>query len=487
MRISTRLALVLGASFAVIMLSYAAITLEQRVQLLRDALIGETETLASTLRIVTDNAVRDRRFRDLDRVFQDVVGDPETIVAAVTDDRGRVLAGGATGDPACLRSIQRRAGADPVGVRGWADCGMRVRWVALPADAPAARVLVARRASLIEREVADTRLRLSVLTVMLAAATALIVHLLLRRTLSLPLGEILRGIRALGGPHPPEPIRLGPGAGELQHLAETFNAMVTELDARERRLVQETEERVALERRLREAEKFAVVGRVSGGLAHELGSPLAVIAMRADAVATEPGASEAARRNAEGIAAEVKRITQLIEGLLHVGRRRGIRPAPVDLREVVAGAVEQVDARARAAGVELEVRAPEEAVVVHGQATLLSHVMLNLLRNAVQAMAAGPGAGRRLTVAVERSGSEARVVVEDNGPGIAPGDLAHVFEPFYTTKDVGEGTGLGLAVSRGIVEEHGGSIALEAPSGGGVRATVSLPAGRVPAAEEVHP
>lgn len=115
MRISTRLALVLGATFAVIMAAYAAVTLEQRPRLLRGALTGETETLASTLRIVTDNAVRDRRFRDL----------------------GRVLAGGVAGDPACPQRIHGRAAAEPGGARGWADCGTRVRWVALPAAAGA--------------------------------------------------------------------------------------------------------------------------------------------------------------------------------------------------------------------------------------------------------------------------------------------------------------------------------------------------------------
>jgi signal transduction histidine kinase len=486
MRISTRLALVLGASFAVIMVSYAAVSTEQRVRLLRHGLSGETEMLASTLQIVTNNALRDRRFRDLDQVFQELVADPETVVAAVTDEGGRVVAGGVAGDPACLERLLPGPSVSAEGVRGWAECGARVRWVALPVRAPGGAVVLARRATLIEREVAASRRRLLLLTLVLTSTAAVIVHLVLRRTLSAPLGEILRGIRALGTPGTPEPIRLGPDAGELQQLADTFNAMVAELDERERSLVRQTEERMALERRLLEAEKFAVIGRVSGGLAHELGSPLAVIAMRADAVGAEPGASEAARRNAEGIASEVDRITKLVDGLLYVGRRRGIQQEPVDLRGILAGAVEHVSPRARASGIELEVRAPEEPVVVLGQATLLRHVLLNLLRNAVQALAFGPGGEGRIRAAVERDGSGARVVVEDNGPGIGPGDLPHVFEPFYTTKEVGEGTGLGLAVSRGVVEEHGGTLTLEAPACGGVRAVVSLPAVPQPAAVEVR-
>ncbi|HEX2191286.1 MAG TPA: ATP-binding protein [Longimicrobiaceae bacterium] len=470
MRISTRLALTLGAAFALIMVSYAAVSTEQRVRLLRHGLTAETETLASTLRIVTANALRDRRRRDLDQVFREVVDDPETVVAAVTDAGGRVIAGGVTGDPVCLERLQAARAPGAAGARGWDDCGTRLRWVALPTGVAGASVILARRATLIEREVAASRRRLLLLTLALTSAAVVIVHLVLRRTLSAPLGEILGGIRALGEPGLPRPIRLGPAAGELQELAGTFNAMVAELDERGRRL--------------REAEKFAVIGRVSGGLAHELGSPLAVIAMRADAVGAEPGASEAARRNAQGIAAEVDRITKLIDGLLYVGRRRGIQQAPVDLAETVLGAVEHVAPGARAAGVRLEAGAPAEPVVVQGQATLLRHVVLNLLRNAVQALA--PLGEGRVVVAVEHDGGRARVVVEDDGPGIAPGDLAHVFEPFFTTKEVGEGTGLGLAVSRGIVEEHGGSLVLESPPGGGVRAVVELPASPAPAAAEAR-
>ena len=481
MRISTRLALLLGATFAVIMLSYAGISLEQRVRLLRGALIGETETLASTLRIVTDNALRDRRSGDLARVFAEVVADPETVVAAVTDRAGRVVVGGAGGDDACLRRVLPRAPVGPGGARGWADCGTRVRWVVLPAAPPAGAVVLARRATVIEHEVADTRRRLLLLTLALVTAAAGIVHGVLRRTLSVPLAAILGGIRSLGGARPPRPIHVSPAAGELHELALAFNAMAAELDERERSLLREGEERVALERRLREAEKFAVIGRVSGGLAHELGSPLAVIAMRADAVAAEPGATAAARRNAEGIAAEVERITRLVEGLLYVGRRRGIEPAPLDLRAVAREVVESLAATGLAAGVEVEVRAPATPVVVRGQATLLRHVLLNLARNALQALAAAPGGGRRIAVRGEEGDGEARVVVEDNGPGIAPEHLAHVFEPFFTTKGVGEGAGLGLAVSRGIVEEHGGELRVES-TGAGVRAVVVLPTAREPAA-----
>jgi signal transduction histidine kinase len=83
-------------------------------------------------------------------------------------------------------------------------------------------------------------------------------------------------------------------------------------------------------------------------------------------------------------------------------------------------------------------------------------------------------------VRVEEEDGKARVVVEDNGPGIAPEHLARVFEPFFTTKEVGEGAGLGLAVSRGIVEEHGGELRVES-TGAGVRAVVVLPAAREPA------
>ncbi|MDQ3607190.1 MAG: HAMP domain-containing histidine kinase, partial [Gemmatimonadota bacterium] len=247
------------------------------------------------------------------------------------------------------------------------------------------------------------------------------------------------------------------------------------------------EERRALERRLRGAETYALLGRLTGGRAHELGSPLNVLGVRAEAILAHPDTAPAIRHQAEQILAEVDRIAQLVRGLLHVARRHGIDARPVDLTEVVRSAFAHLGKYAEPAAVQLQLELPEEPVVVLGEKVLLRHALLNLARNAVQALAAHPGE-RRLRIALEPDTDRVRVVVQDSGPGIAPEDREQVFEPFFTTKDVGEGTGLGLSISRGIAEEHGGTLQLETAEGGGVRAVLTLPVSGppIPADEEAR-
>ncbi len=474
MRIATRLVLVMGATFALVIGVYAVISQNQRERLLRDALIRETDTLAQTLQIVTNNALRDGRYRDLNRVLGEVVEDPETFVASVLDARGARIAGGTDADAGCLDAVLPRPGAPTPSGRGWADCAGGVRWVTRAAAAPAAQLVLARRATVIEKEVRASRLRLLVLTLLLTTAAALAILAVLRGTLSAPLREIERAIRAIGSAAPFQPIRVSPRAGELYQLAAAFNAMSGELQAREQRLIREAEERLALEQRLQQAERFAAVGRLSGGLAHELGSPLNVIGMRAEFILDGADAGDPVRPHAAVILDEVDRISQLVRGLLLVGRRHGVRPESVVLQDVIHGLLDHAAPYTTGAGVEVRAELPEQPIVVRGQATLLRHAILNLVRNAAQAVATQPGE-HRLSIVLEQTETGVRVVVDDTGPGIPEEHLPKIFEPFYSTKDVGEGTGLGLAVSRGIVEEHGGELRLHNREGGGVRAILTLP------------
>ncbi|HEV2131153.1 MAG TPA: ATP-binding protein [Longimicrobiaceae bacterium] len=474
MRIATRLILVLSLVFAAIMVAYALLTQRQREHLIGNGLIRETEVLAHTLQVVTNNALRDRRFADLDQVLGLLTQDPETFVAVVTDAEGQVLAGGRERDMACLRGVIREQEPTAGDPSGWAKCGEWVRWVVLPVREPASLLVVARYATVMEHDIAASRERHLLLALALAVAATLAVILVLNRTLRAPLAEIMRGVRSLSGEGTPAPIRVSPAAGELGSLAVAFNEMAAQLEARRRSLLRETEERLALERRLLGAEKYALLGRLTGGLAHELGSPLNVIGVRAEAILAHPDAPAAVRHQGEQILAEVDRIAQLVRGLLHVARRHGIDARPVDLTEVVRSAFAHLHKYAEPAEVQLQLELPAEPVVIRGEQMLLRHALLNLARNAVQALAAHAGE-RRLRIALEPDTDHVRVVVQDTGPGIAPEHCEQIFDPFFTTKDVGEGTGLGLSISRGIAEEHGGTLQLETAQGGGVRAVLSLP------------
>lgn len=481
MRIATRLVLALVLTTTSVMVIYGVVALDQRGDLLRDALGRETETLARSAQIVANNALRDGRLEDLDRVLGRIAEDPLTLVAAVVGEDGGVLAGGPTRSLTCLRAapaflpaMENARLREAQSLSGWVECDGAARWVALPVQAPGARVVLGRRATVVEQDLASSRLRILWTTLVLAAAAAAAILLVLRRTLSEPLSQVMAGVRTLGGPNPPASITVPRSAGELGDLAVAFNEMAERLEGKRDALVQEAEERVDLERRLRSAEKFAAVGQLSGGLAHELGSPLNVISVRAEAIEASPDVPPPVRRQAEEILVEIDRIAAMVRGLRHVAGGHPIDPRPVDLADVVAAVARDVDERARTARVSLRVQAAGP-VIVPGDPTLLRHAVANLARNAIQAAAEQPGE-RFVWLRAEDEGAGGRVVVEDSGPGIPSEVQPRLFEPFFTTRDVGEGMGLGLAISRGIAEEHGGVLRLANRAEGGVRATLWLPA-----------
>ena len=474
MRLAHRLVLGSSAVVALVMTIYGVTTLRQRERLLGDALVRETEALAHAMQIVANSAVRNGQTASLDRVLGRILRDPDTALGAVLGPGGRLLAGGPADSLACVEALVARA-EQLTEMHVWADCGGRVRLVVLPLQPPAEALVIARRTTVVDRITGASRRDIALTGLALAVLGSLAILAVVRLWLTAPLDRILAGVREMGGPALPRAVEVPRGARELRRLALAFNEMVDRLEGKQRTLLHEAEERIALERRLRETEVFAAVGRLTGGVAHELGSPLGVIGVRAEAIQAAPGAPPEVRRHAEAIGAEVERITRLVRDLVHVARRHGPADDVVELGAVVRSVAGGLRRDADAAGIELRVTLPEGGVSVRGDEMLLRHALYGVALNAVQALRAHPGR-RTVALAVEREGGAARVVVEDTGPGIAPELLPRVFEPFFTTKDVGEGSGLGLAIGAGIAAEHGGRLAVENAPGGGVRAVLELPA-----------
>jgi two-component system NtrC family sensor kinase len=472
---STATRLVLGATVVVVLVMtiYGMTSLRQREELITDALVRETETLANAMQVVANNAIRNGQMASLNRVLGRVLEDPDMAAVAVLDSAGRVIAGAPADAPSCVGSALDDL-ATPTELHVWGDCGGRVRLVVLPLRAPAQALIIARRTTVVERDMASSRRRILVTSVALAALGSLAILLILRFALTRPLSQIMEGVRQLGGPATPRPVR-APGAGkELRALALAFNEMVERLEGKRRTLVREADERVELERRLRRAEAFAAMGRLTGGVAHELGSPLGVISVRADAIQADPEVGPPARVHAEEIAREVERIARLVRELTHVARKDGLAEDRVVLGEVVDQVWSSVRRDCEEAGIEVDIRHAEPEPIVIGDGRLLRHAVHNVVLNALQALRKHRGE-RRLRVRTGRAGAAARITIDDSGPGIAPEHYAHVAEPFFTTKDVGEGSGLGLSITAGIVEEHGGTLGLDPSPLGGLRACIELP------------
>lgn len=251
-----------------------------------------------------------------------------------------------------------------------------------------------------------------------------------------------------------------------------------------RALIAEQEERLRVQAQLRHAERLSTVGRLAAGVAHELGTPLNVAGSYAQLIETSTAEGAAATDGARIIREQTESMTRIVRQLVDFARASKPQRAPQDVVDVVSAALSMLKPLAQKKKASLDFT-PGEPHVLPVDATQLQQVVTNLVVNALQAMSAKG----HVAVAVTRGastpppdvGGGARdcvlVTVKDDGPGIAPEVLPHVFEPFVTTKPVGEGTGLGLAVAWGIVKEHGGWLTAENAPEGGARFTVALPVG----------
>jgi two-component system, NtrC family, sensor kinase len=238
-----------------------------------------------------------------------------------------------------------------------------------------------------------------------------------------------------------------------------------------------SDERRLLEEQLRHADRLTTLGKLTAGVAHELNGPIGSVLGFAELVSESPGLSEQAMHDLERIRQAALLAREIIRQLMFFGRQMPPGRAPVSLNAVVGDALALLQPRLAPESIELTCDlAPGLPTVLaeHGQ---LQQVVVNLIINAVQAM---PHGGR-LCVTTAADGDRVRIVVEDSGVGMTPEVMRQIFEPFYTTKDVGQGTGLGLSVVHGIITAHGGSVSVESKPGRGARFTVQLPAEAAPA------
>jgi signal transduction histidine kinase len=272
------------------------------------------------------------------------------------------------------------------------------------------------------------------------------------------------------------------GAAETVRLSRTFNRMAALLQAERAAL---TERLAELERTTRElqrtqlqlyhGEKLASVGRLAAGVAHEIGNPLTAIAGLIELLRSGELSDAQGREFLVRIAAETERINGIIRNLLDFARSdRADEPLQTcELSVVIEDAVSLVRPQKASRCVEIAIAVDPDVGEVLGSRARLTQVVLNLLLNALDAL---NGSGRvHLSVQRDERANAALLRVRDDGPGIAAEIAERLFEPFNTTKPVGKGTGLGLAVTHAIVEGLGGSIEGWNEPTGGACFQVSLP------------
>jgi PAS domain S-box-containing protein len=270
-------------------------------------------------------------------------------------------------------------------------------------------------------------------------------------------------------------LRYADATGESRHCSLTLTPL-TEDGAVTGALgvVRDVTDEKRLAEQLLQQEKLAAVGQLVSGVAHELNNPLASVMAFAQLLLATPDDAPRDRSALEAINHEAKRAAKIVSNLLTFARQHQPERTIADLNRVVEDTLELRRYALRIAQVEVETRLDRELPITWADPFQLQQVVLNLVTNAEQALATWDG-DRRIVISTARSGKELVIRVSDSGPGIAPEDLARIFNPFFTTKPVGEGTGLGLSISDGILREHGGRVRVESLPGCGATFIIELP------------
>ena len=255
-------------------------------------------------------------------------------------------------------------------------------------------------------------------------------------------------------------------AKTLRHIAalRQARASATELQRQREALLQ--------------SEKMAALGSLLAGVAHELNNPLSIVLARALLLQeeAEEAAAPGLAKGAERIRAAAERCARIVRSFLAMARQQQeIRPRPVAVPPLIDGALELLAYGLRSDGIEVERDVPADLPAVLGDADQLHQILANLVTNARQALEHRPGPRSLQIAARAAAGGTVEVSVADNGPGVPAAVRGRIFDPFFTTKPVGAGTGIGLAVSRGIAEAHGGSLELAEERGDGAHFVLRLP------------
>jgi two-component system NtrC family sensor kinase len=241
-------------------------------------------------------------------------------------------------------------------------------------------------------------------------------------------------------------------------------------------LVEDVTEQRMLEAQIIQTDKMASIGQLVSGVAHELNNPLTSIAGLAELLLERPPHPELPRDHLKVIHDQAERASRIVRNLLTFARKGVAEKTAVDLNDVVTRTSLLIVYELQLHGIELDSELSLDPVVVLGDRYELQQVLLNLVTNAVQAVTAvPPEKPRRITLSTGRSEDEAILRVRDNGPGVPKHHAPYLFTPFFTTKAPGEGTGLGLSLSYGLVKAHGGTLSYEPAPEGGAEFRIVLP------------
>jgi signal transduction histidine kinase len=325
-----------------------------------------------------------------------------------------------------------------------------------------------------ERSDIATMIRMSVNLLVLALAlivvVGFIINIKLATSIATPIRTLEKITKKIAQGDFSEQIEVK-GQDELSSLEVSFNLMEEKLKNALWSLEHTIEKLREKQAQLVEAEKLASVGKLAAGIAHEINNPLTAVLTFSNLMLEQCPPEDPRHERLKLMARETNRARNIVRQLLNFGREIVIKPEMININRPVSEIADSLAAQDAFKGIELAMKLDEDLPEVQADPAQVGQVVMNMLLNAIHAISP-PG---RIEVATRRNGNAVEIVFSDTGQGIPEEHIHKIFDPFFTTKDAFKGTGLGLAVSYGIIKKHGGDIEVSSAAGKGTTFTVRLP------------
>ena len=302
--------------------------------------------------------------------------------------------------------------------------------------------------------------------------------LIVDRVVARPLRDVVRGAQRVAEGNYAEPVPDSGAQDEIQKVIESFNAMMLELGMLHDRMQDRIGDALRRAHRTQEslviAQRLAATGTLAAGIAHEVNNPLGGMLNAVHSLRTKPMKPERREEYLELVEDGLTRIQHTVAKILRFTPHK-VAPQAVDLADVVQPALGLVRHRLDREGIEVVVTAEGGPAMVFGDFYELQQALLNVILNSLDAIIDAGREEPRLEVRLESGKDAVRLTVSDNGVGMAPEDIPRAFDLFFTTKEQGKGSGLGLATVHKILDDHGGRVDLHARPGEGMDVSFVLP------------
>jgi signal transduction histidine kinase len=469
LRLGTRLAIFLSLVIIAVLSGYGYFHILSRRDILIRKMKVEVRSIGETLRVSLEKISLPREMEDVQDVI-DAVEESEKTLGVIVYHQGKdmVFQSHSIGEGVepYLRVIKRSI------QEGWPQEEFTVykKYPVFSYTFPLkdkkgkniGGVSILQHTSDMEEDVRKAKWGIFINILLLIGGTVTLVLFVTQRWIVLPISQLMDGIKNMAKGNLSTRIDLR-RKDELFDLAQAFNQMAADLKEAQGRIIRDAEGRLELERSLRRSEKLATIGQLSSGLAHEIGTPLNIISGRAELLKKRFEDKNEVQKNLDIIVQQAERITKIIQQLLGFVRKKAPQQTPINVRAILENTLDFLDHQMQKQDVRVEKDLKDNLPLVKGDSDQIQQVFLNLILNAIQSMpeggmlhlaAASKWCSRQDMEEGQRQYVE--VHVEDTGMGMEPEVLQKIFKPFYTTKD--KGTGLGLTVSLGIVQDHDGWI-----------------------------